>query len=167
MGRKNKNSLPFDSEGGVVTIQKRLISSPVYLKLSAQAKALIPLLQQHWRHDKPVDYGLREASRLIPCSRKLATRAFKQLEDNGFIECVGVSFFNSRGGSKAREWRLTWLPYEGQKPTNEWEKNAPVKLNQPVDKRPLKPSTVVENDRSIPSINLRVVENDHRLTVNQ
>jgi len=76
MARK-KNSLPFDSAGGVVTIQKRLISSPAYLNLCAQAKALIPLLQQHWRNDKPIDYGLREAARLIPCSRKLASRAFK------------------------------------------------------------------------------------------
>ncbi len=158
-----KNRLPFDSAGGVVTIQKRLISSPAYLDLCAQAKALIPLLQQHWRHDKPVDYGLREAARLIPCSRKLASRAFNELDDSGFIECVGTSLFNSRDGSKARQWRLTWLPYNGRAPTNEWER----KLTQPVDKRPLCKATEVENDSSTSQPNLRVVENDHRLTGNQ
>jgi len=158
-----KNKLPFDKAGGVLVIQKRLISSPAYHGLSAQAKALIPLLQQHWRHDKPVDYGLREATRLIPCSRKLATRAFNQLQDAGFIECVGMSQFNSRDGSKAREWRLTWLPYNGHTPTNEWE----AKINQPVDKRPLWQNTTVENDRSTSNPNLRVVENDRRSTGNQ
>ncbi len=165
MARKKK--LPFDSVGGVVTIQKRLLASPAYVSLPAQAKALIPLLQQHWRNDKPVDYGLREAAKLIPCSMRTATKTFNKLQDAGFIECVGMSLFNSRDGSKAREWRLTWMPYNGRAPTNEWEKLKHCKKKQPVQKRPLYPSRVVENDHSTSHPKLRVVENDYRPTKNQ
>ena len=43
------------------------------------------------------------------------------LLDNGFIEKIDESLFNSRTGSKSRTWRLTWLPYKDLPPTNDWE----------------------------------------------
>jgi hypothetical protein len=35
------------------------------------------------------------------------------------------SLFNSKAGSKAREWRLTWLPFDCKNPTHDWEKWQP------------------------------------------
>ncbi|MDD5578139.1 MAG: hypothetical protein PHY16_02520 [Methylobacter sp.] len=47
------------------------------------------------------------------------------LQERGFIVCHGESLFNSKTGSKAREWRLTWMPFECKTPTHDWEKWQP------------------------------------------
>jgi DNA-binding transcriptional regulator YhcF (GntR family) len=60
-----------------------------------------------WRNDRPVVYGVREATQKIGCTVNTACKAFKILQERGFIVCVNESFFNSKTGSKAREWRLT------------------------------------------------------------
>lgn len=117
-----KNSLPFDRRGGVVSIQSRLLKSRAYLRLSPQAKVLMHLMQVYWRPHEPVGFGVREAERSIPCSRKTAMRAFQELQDSGFIKLVEDSLFCSRTQSKTRTWRLTWLPWNHHSPTNDWEK---------------------------------------------
>jgi len=125
MGRKKKHSLPFDTRGGRIVSQGILVDSPQFLALSPQAKTLMtPLMHRRWRPDEPVAFGCREAEEKIPCSRKLAMRAFRELQDAGFIVMVDESFFDSRTNSKSRTWRLTWLPFRGRKPTNDWEKIA-------------------------------------------
>lgn len=117
-----KIPLPFDKKGGVVALQRRLLSSPAYLGLTAQAKALMMLLQRHWSASGPVGFGVRQAQDEIPCSRTLAMRAFKELESAGFIAMVDESLFCSRTQSKTRTWRLTWLPcWRHRPPTNDWE----------------------------------------------
>lgn len=116
-----KQSLPFDGRGGVVTIQRRLLNSPAYLALTPFAKSLVHLLQVHWRPDEPVAFGVREARRLIPCGNKTAMRAFQELQESGFIVMVDDSLFCSRTQSKARTWRLTWMPFKRNAPTNDWE----------------------------------------------
>jgi hypothetical protein len=118
---KKKEDLPFDRRGGVIVFGKRMVNSSQYLKLPAQAKVLLILLQDHWRNTRPIDYGIREAMKKIPCSKGTAQKAFKLLENGGFIEKIDESLFNSRTMSKSRTWRLTWLPYKGRPPTNEWE----------------------------------------------
>ncbi len=117
-----KHSLPFDSRGGVVMIQRRLLKSPSFIGLTPQAKCLMQLMQVHWRNTEPVGFGVREAQRLIPCSRKVAMRCFKELRETGFIVLVDESFFCSRTKSKTRTWRLTWLPFNYGEPSNDWEK---------------------------------------------
>lgn len=119
---RRKHALPFDRRGGVVAIQRRVIDSENYLLLSAQAKVLMTLMHCHWRNDKPIDFGIREAATKIPCDRKTAIRAFQELRQAGFIVLVDESYFSSRTQSKSRTWRLTWLPYFDKPPTNEWEK---------------------------------------------
>ncbi len=120
--RKRRNALPFDKQGGVVVIQRRLLASDVYLGLSPQAKVLAQLMQAHWRPDRPIGYGVREAMRNIPCADKTAMKAFKELQEAGFIKMIDESLFCSRAQSKTRTWRLTWLPWNRCKPTNEWER---------------------------------------------
>lgn len=120
---RRKQSLPFDKAGGVVAIQRQLVESEAYLKLSAQAKALLILMQLHWRNEKPVDFGIREAMAKIPCAKRTAQNAFNELQDRGFIELVEESVFNSRTQSKSRTWRLTWLPFLWKEPTNDWKQN--------------------------------------------
>lgn len=124
-----KNSMPFDKRGGVVAIPRRLLSSPAYLGLTAQAKVLLLLMQRHWTPSKPVDFGVRQAQQEIPCSRTLALRVFDELLEAGFIVMVDESLFSSRTQSKTRTWRLTWLPcWRNRPPTNDWEKR-PVSIS--------------------------------------
>jgi len=122
--RKRTHSLPFDQRGGVITIQRRLINSAAYLGLSPQAKALMPLMQSHWRPDMPIGFGVREAEQKIPCSRRVAMRALTELQDGGFIKMIDESRFCSRTQSKTRTWRLTWMPWNRNAPTNDWERKT-------------------------------------------
>lgn len=121
MARK-KHRLPFDKRGGVVTCRRDIYTSPAWLALSPVATKLMALLHVHWRNDKAVDYGVREAMEKIGCAKGTARRAFEELQNAGFIEMVDESMFSSRTQSKARTWRLTWLPFKDRLPTNEWEK---------------------------------------------
>ena len=122
MSKRKRNQLPFDRRGGVVVIQLRVLKSDSYKRLSLQAKQLMIIMQIHWRNDKPVAYGVREASNNIPCAYGTARKAFNELVDAGFIVMTDESIFNSRRGSKTREWRLTWLPFDWHEPTNDWQK---------------------------------------------
>lgn len=115
------NRLPFDKKGGTVVMLRRLLTSQAYLGLSPYAKALIHLMQVHWSNDDPVGFGVREAEAKIPCSRKTAMRAFRELQERQFIVMVDESIFCSRTQSKTRTWRLTWLPYMSKCPAHEWE----------------------------------------------
>jgi len=122
MSRKNIFKIPFDRRGRAVVMYTHMLSHENYLTLSPQAKVLMQLMQQHWRDEKEVDYGIREASEKIPCSRATAAKAFNMLRQRGFITLVDESMFSSRTNSKSRTWRLTWMPFCGRKPTNNWEK---------------------------------------------
>jgi len=121
MSRK-KSALPFDKRGGTLAINRRMLNSEAYRALKPSDKVLMLLMHEQWRNEKPVSYGVREASAKIPCSINTASKSFATLQQLGFIECVEQSQFNSRLGSRARDWRLTWLPYMGKPPTNEWDK---------------------------------------------
>ena len=121
MSRKKRFKIPFDSRGGVVVMSRFLLNHENYLTLPPQAKILMQLMQEQWRDEKEVDYGIREASDKIPCSRATAAKAFNILRERGFIVLVDESMFSSRTNSKSRTWRLTWMPFCGRKPTNDWE----------------------------------------------
>ncbi|MES3008401.1 MAG: hypothetical protein V4751_11595 [Pseudomonadota bacterium] len=119
---KKKRSLPFDKRGGALVLQRRMLESSAYSFLTPEAKVLLLLLQTHWRNDKPVAYGVREAMDKIPCAKGTAQRAFEQVQRSGFAELVDESQFSTRTHSRARTWRLTWLPFMDKPPSNEWEK---------------------------------------------
>ena len=113
--------IPFNNRGGVVVMDMHMLKHKNYLTLSPQSKVLIILLHQHWRNEKEVDYGTREAADKIPCSKGTAMNAFKQLEDRGFITCVTPAVFSSRTECKARTWKLEWMPFNDRKASNKWE----------------------------------------------
>ncbi|GAB4260137.1 MAG: hypothetical protein Kow0065_10330 [Methylomicrobium sp.] len=72
-----------------------------------------------------MSFGVREAAAKIPCTPGTASKAFKVLEERGFIVCVNQSLFSSKTGSRTREWRLTWMPFHDKPPSHEWEKWQP------------------------------------------
>ena len=91
MGRSNKIKLPFDGRGGVVVMSRFMLNHDNYLTLPSQAKILMQLMQEQWRDEKEVDYGIREASKKIPCSRGTARKVFNLLRERGFIVLVDES----------------------------------------------------------------------------
>ena len=119
---KKTHKLPFDSRGGVVVMSRFMLNHKNYQTLSSQAKVLMQLMHEHWRDDKEVDYGIREALEKIPCSRDTARKTFNMLRERGFIVLVDESMFSSRTYSKSRTWRLTWTPWLSRPPTHKWEK---------------------------------------------
>jgi hypothetical protein len=119
---KKKPKLGYDSRGGVLAVSRAMRQSLVYESMPSTAKVLMDLLQMQWRSDKPVGYGVREAAQKIGCTKNTAGKAFDILLDRGFIVCFEQSLFNSRTGSKTREWRLTWMPFDDKDPTHNWEK---------------------------------------------
>jgi len=126
--------IPFDRIGGTLAINRRLLNSEAYTALKPADKVLMLLLHEQWRNERPVSYGVREAANKIHCNVNTASKSFKALEKAGFIECVEQSSFNSKLGSKARDWRLTWLPYMSKDPTNEWEKpKQKINLTVPIE----------------------------------
>ncbi len=124
MSRK-KPKLDYDQRGGVIVVSRAMRESFVYESMPPVAKVLMDLLQLQWRNDKAIAYGVREAAKKIGCQPNTAGKAFSILQERGFIVCENQSLFNSRTGSKTREWRLTWMPFEQKKPTHEWEKWQP------------------------------------------
>ncbi len=124
MARK-KPKLGYDQRGGVLAVSRAMRESFAYESMPPVAKVLMDLLQLQWRNDKPVAYGVREAAKKIGCKPDTVGKAFKILRERGFIVCVNESMFNSRTGSKTREWRLTWMPFEWNYPTHDWEKWQP------------------------------------------
>lgn len=122
---KKKPKLGFDQRGGVMAVSRAMRESLAYVSMPATAKVLMDLLQLQWRNDRPVAYGVREAAQKIGCTPNTAAKAFVILQERGFIVCAEQSFFNSKTGSKAREWRLTWMPFEYAKPSHDWGKWQP------------------------------------------
>jgi hypothetical protein len=119
---KKKPKLAFDQRGGVMAVSRAMRESLAYLSMPASTKVLMDLLQLQWRNDRLVGYGVRESAQKIGCTPNTAAKAFKILQERGFIVCEEQSLFNSKTGSKAREWRLTWIPFEYAKPSHDWEK---------------------------------------------
>jgi len=124
MARK-KPKLGYDQRGGVLAVSRAMRESFVYESMPPTAKVLMDLLQLQWRNDRPVAYGVREAAKKIGCKPDTACKAFKILRERGFIVCANESMFNSKTGSKTREWRLTWMPFDYGNPTHDWEKWHP------------------------------------------
>lgn len=119
---KKKPKLGYDQRGGVLAVSRAMRESLAYVSMPATAKVLMDLLHLQWRNDRLVGYGVMEAAQKIGCTPNTAAKAFKALQERGFIVCEEQSLFNSKTGSKAREWRLTWMPFEYAKPPHNWEK---------------------------------------------
>jgi len=117
-----KHKHPFDNKRGMLIIPLAMFMSMNYQSMYPYSQRLMLLMQVHWREEKPVAFGIREAMKLLNCDKRTAMKAFKILQERGFIVKVDESLFNSRTKSKARTWRLTWMPFNWQNPTKEWEK---------------------------------------------
>ncbi|MDD5269460.1 MAG: hypothetical protein PHO08_20500 [Methylococcales bacterium] len=93
---KKKPRLGYDQRGGVLAVSRAMRESYVYETMSANAKVLMDLLQIQWRNDRPVGYGVREAAQKIGCTANTASKAFKTLQERGFIICHAEEFLQQQ-----------------------------------------------------------------------
>ena len=86
-----------------------LLDSPAYLSLSCQARAvLLEIARGHdGMNNSRLGLSIRRASERCNIARGTAARAFVELQERGFIDCMTKGAFNLKA-PHASEWRLTW-----------------------------------------------------------
>src|SRR5436190_17953286 len=86
-----------------------LLTSPAYLSLSCPARAVLIEITRLYKGGNNGQLGLsvRRASERCHIARGTAQRAFIELQERGFIDCMIKGAF-SRKALHATEWRLTW-----------------------------------------------------------
>lgn len=69
------------------------------------------------RNNGDLSLSLDQASCLLGIGKATAQRAFKELEQKGFIKMVELGQWYGR---KATTWQVTDCSYQGHPPSNEW-----------------------------------------------
>ncbi len=92
-----------------VRLYRWLLDSPAYLSLSCQARAVLVEIVRSYdgMNNGRIGLSVRRASGRCNIARGTASRAFAELQERGFIECVTQGAF-SRKAPHASEWRLTF-----------------------------------------------------------
>lgn len=89
-------------------------------RLSGNAvKVLIYMLSHENGEHKGVFMGARQAAAGCKISPNTANKALIELDQRGFIRPIEMGFFQVKGGPATR-WRMTFLPFGGKGPSNEW-----------------------------------------------
>jgi DNA-binding transcriptional MocR family regulator len=86
-----------------------MLDSPAYLSLTCSARAvLIEIARGHdGTNNGRLGLSIRRASERCNIARGTAQRAFAELQERGFVDCMTKGAF-SRKALHATEWRLTW-----------------------------------------------------------
>lgn len=120
MGRAKRPKAYRD--GGYIQVPNVVIESAAYRSLSLPARALLTELLYIYRPHRQgrICLEVRRAAELMGVHKDTASKAFRQLEDRGFIRERREAFYPAR---QAREWRITFLPdAAGHQPTDEWKR---------------------------------------------
>lgn len=123
---RSKLSAPF------VMLPHYVMDSTAYRSLKPGPRALLLELIRRFNgfNNGRIGLGLREAcASLSMTDQESVGRYFAALVERGFIVCTKDAGFNMKSpiDRTAREWRLTWEPAEGLRPTKEfidWGRNA-------------------------------------------
>jgi hypothetical protein len=139
-----KRSPSYTHPGGVLGLPRRVVRSPACLDLSLKSRWLMIVLQDVWKPYEPViHYSARRAAEKLGVTPNTAAKAFHELAEHGFIECIDeADWFNGQ----ARIYRLTWLPSDGREPTNEWMQWTDEKQSTVTPSDTVKPKSVLMND---------------------
>lgn len=120
--RKNRNMLPNgrNRTGRFVKIDHSLLSSEAYRALSPNARSLLIELAalENGKNNGSLYLSVRDAAaRMGVADTTAASRAFDELQELGFIVLTKDAHFHVKVSehSRARCFRLTWLPVPGQR----------------------------------------------------
>ena len=106
--RRNRNKR---TDAPHVRFYRWMLDSPAYLSLSCQARAVLIEITRAYdgTNNGRIGLSVRQAAERCNIAKDTASRAFKDLEERGFVGCVTRGAFN-RKSMHATEWRLTWWP---------------------------------------------------------
>lgn len=112
-------------EGNYVKLANYLLDSQAYLSLTPAARAVYIQLRRRFNgsNNGYIGFSVRDAAAEVKIAKDTATRAFKELQEKGFIRCREKGSFNFKK-LHASEWILTQEKYNGQLPTKDfmrWE----------------------------------------------
>lgn len=120
MSKKKKNHEHYKHPGGWVGLPCRVFKSPEYRALTHKARCLIDELQCIYRDNRNgrIVLSVQHAARNMNCAYNTAKDAYNELQDAQFIEQMLEHRYTKK---QAREWRLTFQPYNGREPTDCWK----------------------------------------------
>ena len=130
--RTLKSGRNAEPQGRFARLDHKLSASPAYRSLNPTARALLVELamMENGKNNGSLWLSVRDAAkRLGLADAKAIQGAFSALADSGFLAMTCNAYFNVRASdvSRARCWRLTWLPVPGvAAPTNEWVRYTPA-----------------------------------------
>jgi len=111
-----KRKPSFRRRDGVLGIPRIMVRSPAYRDLPALARAAIIELQDVYRGGA-VHMSTRRLAERLGVDQSTAARSLTALLESGFLEVLSES---DRLGRRAREYRLTWMPFEGREAGDEY-----------------------------------------------
>jgi hypothetical protein len=139
---KKRRKLAMAIGESFAAVRRRTARSPAWLSLSAPAIKILIELRLRWRHkdnnNGHLFISFAECQSLLDIAPGTAHRAFRELQDKGFIVCtrrgdaggLNRAVLDNGGfgySRKATEWALTDEPYNGQPATHAYEKWQPPK----------------------------------------
>lgn len=114
------------AHGGFVRMTFNVMDTPAWRALSADAKALYPLI---WRvayaHGNEGNLSIRQAMEYLRVGKNRAPQVFHELQAKGFIVPVTIGCLGISGQGKSTAYRVTELPHRGSPPTQDFNKWAP------------------------------------------
>ena len=133
MATKNKKNAQYKRNGGFVRRYHDMLGSPAYRDLRPAARCLLEEFQRIYRPSRNgfLSISTRDAAKLLKVSEPTAQKAFYDLASHGFIKLEEGHYWQQ---GKAREWRLTFEPFEGSEPTDDWRFWKPNSKKTPTKK---------------------------------
>jgi DNA-binding transcriptional regulator YhcF (GntR family) len=128
LNRKGRNKW----EAKHVRLYDYMLSSKAYLSLTCPARAVLIELARVYdgANNGRLGLSVRTAAQRSRIAQGTARRAFRELMDCGFVECVKAGAFSYKA-RHASEWRLTWWPCDvtGALPSKEFMRWQPEMQN--------------------------------------
>lgn len=119
---RSKNDAPH------VRLYHGLMATTAWRHTSLGARCLLLEIVRRWNggNNGEIFISVREAADLLGVHRNTAVKLFHELDDKGFTAITSVGHFKVKGGP-ATARRLTWIRWNNQPPTREYDRwIAPV-----------------------------------------
>ena len=109
----------YKREGNFFMFHHEIFESDAFRSLDCTARSLLFELLRHYvpSSNEKVYLSVRNAASRLRVNKDTAGKAFSKLRDRGFIVLINHALWQQR---LSRIWRLTWQPFKGREPTDDW-----------------------------------------------
>ncbi len=166
MGKRTKSKGKRSHDGQYVNLHYAMLKSPAWRSLSGNAVRLWFELHTRFNgsNNGKVFLSLNEAAEILGLGKATVQRAYKELQDKGFLALEQEGNWYNR---RAHEWRLTTKPVQtrsgNQIATNDWRHWRPQKTKRGSNTDPSASSLVpFENPKTFPGSETEPVRPESR-----